>query len=45
MELYTFDGDFDILNVKKSKKKKTFKNSYEKKRYKVAKLENINISF
>ena len=35
MELYTFDGDFDILNVKKSKPKKKFKNSYERKRNKV----------
>jgi hypothetical protein len=35
MELYTFDGDFDVLNVKKQKKKKEFKNAYERKRHKV----------
>jgi len=36
MELYTFDGDFEILNIKKAKPKKKFKNAFEKKRYKVA---------
>ena len=35
MELYTFDGDFDILHPKKKKPKKVFKNAIERKRHKV----------
>lgn len=35
MDLYTFDGDFEVLNVDNKKKVKKFKNEFEKKRERV----------
>lgn len=35
MDLYTFDGDFEVLKVDNKKKVKKFKNDFEKKRERV----------